>query len=203
MIDFIKGKIVDITSTHVVVENQNIGYQILCANPFAYQSHQDEITKIYTYQYVREDLIALYGFKSKEERLLFTKLLSVSGIGPKGALAILASGQPDYVISAIENEDDKYLTKFPGIGKKTARQIILDLKGKFKGQFFEEPTLIDDRPLMSTSSANYSARDEALEALAALGYSEREIKKVEEKLIQEGLTSEEYVKLALKLMLSN
>lgn len=201
VIDYIKGIVIDVTSTHVVLENNHIGYQLLCANPFSFESHQDEIIKIYTYQYVREDLIALYGFKTKNERQLFIQLLSVSGIGPKGALAILASGRPDYVITAIENEDETYLIKFPGIGKKTARQIILDLKGKFKQQLALSRELIEDEPNNHLSSEN-PALDEAIEALKALGYSEREIKKVMPKLAKQGLTSEQYIKDALKLMLS-
>lgn len=179
-----------------------MGYQLLCANPFSFQQDEGDEKKVYTYQYVREDLIALYGFKSKEERLLFVQLLSVSGIGPKGALAILASGRPDQVISAIENEDETYLTKFPGIGKKTARQIILDLKGKFKKQLqiLGEVASFDEAPASLT--AENAALDEAIEALKALGYSEREINKILPKIKQEGLTSEQYVKEALKLMLS-
>ena len=85
---------------------------------------------MYTHLHVREDAQQLFAFKTLDQRELFRKLIQVSGIGPKGALAILASGNPTQVISAIEQEDEKFLVKFPGVGKKTARQMILDLKGK-------------------------------------------------------------------------
>lgn len=196
MIEFIEGKIDDISSKYIVVENHGIGYQINCANPFTYQPLLGERTKIYTYQHVKEDILALYGFKTRSERALFVQLLSVSGIGPKGALAVLASGQPDVVIRAIESENETYLTKFPGVGKKTARQIILDLKGKFKDQ-----GMFDIDPAGEQPPATDQALDEAMEALSALGYSEKEIKRITPKLVNKQYTSEQYVKEALRLML--
>ncbi|MFC7393209.1 Holliday junction branch migration protein RuvA [Scopulibacillus cellulosilyticus] len=197
MIDYIKGTVQHISSEYMVIENNGIGYQIICPNPFAYQQHMGQEMVIYTYQYVREDIIALYGFKSREERALFIHLLSVSGIGPKGGLAILASGQPENVIQAIEDENEQYLIKFPGIGKKTARQIILDLKGKFKDQFGLFA------PVMEDSLGSNGALEEALEALKALGYSEREIKRIVPKLENKNLTAEKYIKEALGLMLKS
>ncbi|MBM7644702.1 Holliday junction DNA helicase RuvA [Scopulibacillus daqui] len=197
MIDYITGTVQHISSEYIVIENNGIGYQILCPNPFVYQNHIGQQITIYTYQYVREDIIALYGFKSREERTLFIHLLSVSGIGPKGGLAILASGQPENVIQAIEEENEQYLIKFPGIGKKTARQIILDLKGKFKDYF----GLL--APIEDNAVGPNAALEEALEALKALGYSEREIKKVLPKLESKDLTAEAYIKEALRLMLKS
>ncbi|TCP32255.1 Holliday junction DNA helicase subunit RuvA [Scopulibacillus darangshiensis] len=195
MIDYIQGVIKYISSHNIVVENNGIGYQIICANPYAYQKDLDQLTTIYTYQYVREDILALYGFKTRAERSLFIQLLSVSGIGPKGGLAILASGQPEHIIKAIENENEKVLIKFPGIGKKTARQIILDLKGKFNDQFGLFSPAETEEPVNS-------ALDEAVAALGALGYSEREIKRLLPKLKDQSLTTEQYIKEALRLMLN-
>src|SRR5699024_8905924 len=130
MIAYIKGILVNIHEDAVIVDVQGVGYEITCANPFAFQaSLQNEVT-ISTYHYVREDTQVLYGFKNEDIKYLFTKLISVSGIGPKGALAILGSVDVNSFVEAIEREDDKFLTSFPGVDKKTARQIILDLKGK-------------------------------------------------------------------------
>ena len=99
MIEFLNGKINYIDTQYIVLEVNNVGYQVYCANPFIYQT-DSELT-VYTYQYVREDAIKLFGFKTREEKALFEKLLNVSGIGPKGALAILATGDPGQVIQAI------------------------------------------------------------------------------------------------------
>ncbi|PAD59766.1 Holliday junction branch migration protein RuvA [Bacillus sonorensis] len=200
MIEFVKGTIEYVSPQYIVIENGGIGYQVFTPNPFIYKEKSKET--IYTYHYIKEDASSLYGFSAREERMLFAKLLDVTGIGPKGALAILASGDPGAVIEAIENEDEAFLVKFPGVGKKTARQIILDLKGK----------LADAVPTMAASLFNHEERDqaheastaleEALEALSALGYSDREIKKVLPHLKkEEALSTDQYVKKALQKLL--
>jgi holliday junction DNA helicase RuvA len=200
--DFINGKINFVSPEYVVIENQGIGYQIYTPNPFYYSERLGKDTLIYTYQYVREDVIALYGFKSREEKSLFTNLLNVSGIGPKGALAILASGQPEQVVQAIENEDETFLVKFPGVGKKTARQMILDLKGKLHKLV---PDLFPN--LFSAEQVSYDQSDandqleEAILALKALGYAEKEIKKVVPELKKQTMTTDQYIRLALQKLL--
>lgn len=156
---------------------------------------------VYIYHYVREDIIALYGFESREEKGLFTKLLSVSGIGPKGALAILASGEVQQVVQAIEQEDESFLVKFPGVGKKTARQMILDLKGKLQNivpDFF--PSLFNVEEVAAAASGS-GAFEEAVLALKALGYSDKEIKKISPDLRKENLSTDQYIKNALKRLL--
>src|SRR5690625_5202067 len=130
MIAYIKGNLTYILDESVIVDVQGVGYEIICANPFVFQASLNKEIKIYTYHHVRDDAQLLYGFKSEDEKYLFTKLISVSGIGPKGALAIQGSVDVAEFVAAVEREDDKFLTSFPGVGKKTARQIILDLKGK-------------------------------------------------------------------------
>ncbi|NQD67163.1 Holliday junction branch migration protein RuvA [Bacillus haikouensis] len=203
MYEYIKGTVAQVGPEYVVVENNGIGYQLNAANPFIYSKYQNQEIQIFTYQHVREDLIALYGFLALEEKLLFMKLLNVSGIGPKGALAILASGAPQQVISAIEEENESFLTKFPGVGKKTARQMILDLKGKLQDvvpDYF--PNLFNEQDEAASGTAG---KDEAFEegilALKALGYSDREIKKVTPKLKGEGLSADEIIRKALQLLL--
>ena len=108
MFEYIKGTVELIGPEYVVIENNGIGYQIMTPNPFVFSNQKGEKTIIYTYQHVREDINALYGFSSMDEKLMFRKLISVSGIGPKGALAILAFGEPAQVIRAIENEEEKF-----------------------------------------------------------------------------------------------
>ncbi|MCP3741210.1 Holliday junction branch migration protein RuvA [Rossellomorea sp. BNER] len=199
MYEYIKGIVTYVGPEYVVLENGGVGYQIYTPNPFLFSKYENQEIQIFTYQHVREDILSLYGFLSHEEKLLFVKLLNVSGIGPKGALAILASGEPQQVISAIEQEDDRFLTKFPGVGKKTARQMILDLKGKLQDvvpdyfpNLFHEP---------KEEMHHNEALEEAILALKALGYSEREIKKITPKLKGDQQSTDEMIKKALQLLL--
>ena len=200
MIEFVKGTIDYVSPQYIVIENGGIGYQIFTPNPFIYKKNSKET--IYTYHYVRGDTNALYGFSTREEKMLFTKMLNVTGIGPKGALAILASGDPGAVIEAIENEDEAFLVKFPGVGKKTARQIILDLKGKLADAVPEIAADLFNHEEREQIHEVATALEEALEALRALGYSDREIKKVQPHLKkEEALSTDQYVKKALQKLL--
>ena len=201
MFEYITGSVEYTGPEYVVIDHNGIGYQILTPNPYAFRPSK-ELVRVYTYQYVREDVLALYGFQTRQERSLFVKLLGVSGIGPKGGLAILAAGQIELVVQAIEQENETFLVKFPGVGKKTARQMILDLKGKLGD------VLADFMPdLFSASSrpdeeGNARELEEALEALKALGYAEREINRVVPDLQKESLSTEQYIKKALRLLLN-
>jgi Holliday junction DNA helicase RuvA len=199
--EFIKGTVEFVGPEYIVIENNGIGYQISTPNPFIYSSKMNTNVTVYTYHYVREDLMALYGFESREEKKLFTKLLNVSGIGPKGALAILASGEVQQVVSAIENEDESFLVKFPGVGKKTARQMILDLKGKLQDivpDYF--PNLFNADKIATQQSTN-TAFEESVLALQALGYSDKEVKKISPELRKEQLSTDQYIKKALQRLL--
>lgn len=198
MYDYIKGQITRVTPEYITLEQNGIGWLIMTPNPYAFHK-TDELQQVFTYLHVREDIQLLLGFKSLEQRELFKKLITVSGIGPKGALAILASGIPSQVIGAIEREDESFLVQFPGVGKKTARQMILDLKGKLH-DLFSETDFPDDDITLLTMAENGSL-DEALLALEALGYSQRELTKVKPKLEKEELDTEGYMKFALRLLL--
>jgi len=194
--EYIVGTVESISPQYIVVDNNGIGYQIFTPNPYLFQKDGKK-QKVYIYFHVREDAQVLYGFKSKEEKEFFTKLLSVSGIGPKGALAILASGEPAEIAMAIEEENETFLTKFPGVGKKTARQIILDLKGKLQ-EFLMDISVPGESP--ETMEEGQPELEEALLALRALGYSEKEIQRITPLLKNETLKTEQYIKLALKLL---
>ena len=201
MYAYIRGKLTQLFPTHVVVESINgVGYEIQTPNSYRFQKYLEKELVIYTSLIVREDAQLLYGFINEEEKDMFLSLIKVTGIVPKSALAILATSTPNEVKMAIENENDAYLTKFPGIGKKTARQIVLDLKGKV--QITRETT----ETLLSMNEENSNSENlvkEALLALEALGYSKREISKVEKVLNKSTFDSvDEAVKLGLKTLVS-
>lgn len=201
MIAYIKGTLASIQDDTVIVDVHGVGYEIICANPFVFQSELNKELMIQTYHYVREDIQVLYGFKNEDEKYLFTKLISVSGIGPKGALAVLGSVDVAGFVEAVEKEDDKFLTSFPGVGKKTARQIILDLKGKLTSM-----VSVSAQPSESnTRTGNISEGIlEAQEALKSLGYTDREIKTVIPKLQQENSSNtDEIIRKALALLMKN
>lgn len=183
MYEYIKGKIVYQESNYITLDNNGIGYLIYVPNPYSFELEKEY--KIFIYQNVREDEISLYGFKSKEEKDLFLKLINVKGLGCKMALPMLATGSISGIVDAIDRENILYLKKFPKIGDKVARQIILDLKGKLN-------TTIKD-----TNGKDY---DELIEVLKGLGYKQSDINKILPS-IKIDLNIEEQIKEALKLML--
>ena len=184
MYGYIKGIIKEIGSNYVIIDNNDIGYLIYVANPYYYQI--DERYMIYTYNCIREDEYSLYGFKNREELDLFLKLISVKGLGPKMALPMFATGSISGIMDAIDRENILYLKKFPKIGDKVARQIILDLKGKLNsGQ-------------MSLLGCNEN--NELIDALVALGYKQADIKKIV-KNVNTNDSIENQIKEALKLLL--
>lgn len=181
MYGYIKGKVTEIESNYIILENNDIGYLVFTASPYSFNINEDY--KIYIYQNVKEDELSLYGFKSKEEKGLFLKLIDVKGLGPKMALPIIASNNINDVIEAIEKSDVNYLKKFPKIGDKVARQIILDLKGK----------------LITSEKEEVDNNEELIEALEALGYKKQDIKKILPNIKEEKI--ENQIKEALKLLL--
>lgn len=185
MYSYIKGIIIELSKDHIVLENNGIGYYIHVSNPYRFQKGK-EMT-VYIYQQVKEDDILLYGFEKKEEKELFLKLILVKGIGCKSAIGILATGDVNAIISAIESKNITYLKKIPGIGPKAAQQIILDLQGKFNN--------VSSEVILTTPEY-----DDAVEVLLALGYKNSEIDKVMSKLVNEKLDTNGYVKKALGLL---
>lgn len=183
MFNYIIGKVTVQESNFIVIENNGIGYTVFVANPFSFEL--DKETKVYVYNQIREDEYSLYGFKDLEERELFLRLINVKGLGPKMAMPMFATGSTAGIIDAIDRENILYLTKFPKIGEKLARQIILDLKGKLARK--EETNLT-------------GSFDELVSVLESLGYKTSEIKKVLPK-VDASLDIESQIKEALKLML--
>lgn len=199
MYEYLIGKITAINPHYIVVEVNGIGYQLQVANPFRYKENTTQ--KVYVYQAVRENDVTLYGFYDLAEKQLFLKLISVSGIGPKSALAILATNDQGGFVAAINADDEAYLTKFPSIGKKTAKQIILDLKGKMDD--IETPTpMVDQQNLALDFDNEQPYLKEALEAMLSLGYTKTEVKKVSQKLKDfQADSTDAYLSAALKLVL--
>jgi len=180
MYEYIIGKITNINPGYIVLENNNIGYKIYTSNPYSYKLNSEE--KVYIYEHIREDEDTLYGFKSIDEKEMFLRLIEVKGLGPKMALPLLSVDSSE-LNGEIERGNINYLKKFPKIGDKVARQIILDLKGKLINK--EENKVVDD---------------ELKEALKELGYKPQEINKVLPN-IDSTLKIEDKIKEALKLLL--
>lgn len=197
MYEYLNGQVVDIQPAYIVLDVNEVGYLVRVANPFRFEVG-DDLTKVYIHQTISDTAQTLYGFSSLKEKQLFEKLLAVSGIGAKSALAILANGDQQAIVEAISQDNVSYLTKFPGIGKKTAQQIVLDLKDKLDE--FSANSLFD-KPHPSISSTDNAALADALEALTALGYKDRDIKRVEKALQSEPeQTTDAYLSAALKLL---
>ncbi len=185
MYSYIKGIVTEISSNYIVIDNNGIGYLIYTPNPFAFKENEEY--KIQIHQIVKEDELSLYGFKTLEEKELFLKLMSVKGVGPKMTLPMLATGSVAGIVDAIERENLLYLKKFPKVGDKVAKQIILDLKGKMN---------------MSVGEIENSnnTTEELTEVLLGLGYKMPDIKKVLPHVNTE-LEIGNQVKEALKLMM--
>ena len=198
MYEYLTGLVTVVAPQYIVVDVNGVGYKLLVANPYRYQEDQTKKVQVYVYQAVREDNISLFGFTDQNEKNLFMQLINVSGIGPKSALAILANPDHQGLVDAITNNNVSYLTKFPGIGKKTASQIVLDLRDKLTNE--SSSSLFATTQLAVDATVNSELKD-ALEALAALGYKERDIKKVQKTLMkEEQMATDEYLRQALRLL---
>ncbi|WP_165212941.1 Holliday junction branch migration protein RuvA [Streptococcus tangpeifui] len=195
MYDYLKGILTKITAKYIVVEAGGLGYMVNVANPYSFSDQMNQAIQIYLHHVVREDAQLLYGFHTEEEKAVFLNLISVSGIGPTTALAIIAVDDNEGLVAAIDNSDIKYLTKFPKIGKKTAQQMVLDLAGKFV-----EVPQAGSKARPQDQSANQNL-DEAMEALLALGYKASELKRVRAFFEGTDETAENYIKSALKMLM--
>lgn len=195
MYEYLTGTISIVAPQYIVVDVQGVGYKLLVANPYRFHEDSAKAVRVFVYQAVRDDDISLFGFSDQAEKRLFMQLINVSGIGPKSALAILANPDHQGLVDAIANNNIGYLTKFPGIGKKTASQIVLDLKDKLAAA--TAGSLFDQQPVSATANP---ALADALAALKALGYKEREVKKIGEQLGEEQQSTDEYLRQALRLL---
>lgn len=196
MYSYIKGTIEEIRLDSVVIENNNIGYKINVSSNTIKDLQMGKMAKIYTKLIVREDDMSLCGFGTKEEMQMFELLTSVSKIGPKVGLGILSFSTPGQLGAYILSEDIVQLSKAPGVGKKTAERIVLELKDKVDKSNIEfEPTLLNQAPIGIS-------KDEAVDALMALGYSPAEAKEAVDKCKKDGLSTEDIIKKSLTYIMS-
>ena len=199
MIVYVNGNLDTKTNTFVVIDVQGIGYRVFMpAKSIESLGEVGQEVKVYTYYYVREDNISLYGFSSNEELRMFELLISVSGVGAKSAITMLSEISPSSFALAVISDDISKLVKIPGVGKKTAARIILELKDKLKTE-----TAIEASEEVNVQIEKDNNLNEAIAALQVLGYTRKEIEKVFEKIDTKNLELEEIIKMALKYLARN
>lgn len=196
MLDFIKGNISEIYEGEIVLDNNDIGYLISISQLDISKLSLNEELKIYLRLILREDNISLYGFLNKDSRILFDLLNTVSSVGPKLSMTILGALGSSQLRSAILSEDANILTKSPGVGKKTANRIILELKDKISKKSFTEDL---DLSILDSSDKIDINNDPALEALLSLGYNEYEAK-IALRNVDQSQELSEIIRQALKVM---
>ncbi|WP_418372819.1 Holliday junction branch migration protein RuvA [Agathobacter sp.] len=203
MYAYIKGELAEKNIDHIVVEAGGIGYLIYVpAQSIDYLPDEGDQIKVYTYLYIREDAMVLYGFLTKDDLEIFKMLITVSGIGPKGGLGILSTLSADDLRFAILSGDSKTISKAPGIGAKTAQRVIIDLKDKMSLEEAFEKKLENNADGVQ-KTLNSSIKNDAVLALSALGYSSAESLKAVSKVdITDDMDVEDVLKLALKNMSS-
>lgn len=192
----LRGKVWEIQAERLVIDVQGTGYLLTVPYGLLAKAHPGQELVVYTHVVIREEDLSLYGFSSFEEKQLFLQMLSVSGIGPKAAISLLSTFGAVQIESAIASENLSLLTKVPGIGKKTAQRLILELKEKFRGH---TSLSTGGGSLSEPSSYTYS---EALQTLLVLGFGLDEAKQALGQLTKDSgeLTTEEQVKKALRLL---
>ena len=203
MYSYIKGELTEVNLDHIVVEANGIGYMIFVpTNTFSYLPSLHEDIKVYTYLYIREDAMILYGFLTKDDLEMFKLLITVNGIGPKGGLAVLSTLSSDDLRFAILSDDAKAIAKSPGVGAKTAQRVILDLKDKMSLEdAFEKKMEHNKTAGAGDRSVLSSLKNDAILALTALGYSSTESMKAVSKVeIDDSMDVENVLKSALKFM---
>ena len=201
MLYHVEGTVTDIDANLVVVDCHGVGFALNASLNTVSDVHIGEVSKLYIYESVREDAFDLFGFASKEEKRCFEMLIGISGVGPKAAISILSTNTPTNLALAVLNDDIKALSSAPGIGKKIAQRIILELKDKISKET-AGLELGDAVPAAAAAPASDNpARQDAIAALAVLGYSMPEINRAIQKTQIDGLTTEQIVKSVLRQMM--
>ena len=201
MLYHVEGTVTDIESNLVVVDCHGVGFALNASLNTIAAVRVGEQSKLYLYESVREDAFDLFGFASKEEKRCFEMLIAISGVGPKAAISILSTNTPTSLALAVLNDDIKALSNAPGIGKKIAQRIILELKDKIS----KEAGGLDLGAAVSAPAAapaaDNPARQDAIAALAVLGYSMPEINRAIQSIPIDGLSTEQIVKAVLRQMM--
>ena len=195
MITHLRGIVDEVGEQTLVLEVSGVGYEVFCSHrTLAQFTYTGESIKLYVHEHIKEDGHDLYGFNDRQDRELFRKLISVSGIGPKGGLQVFNLYDCQEIVQIIIEQDSKALSKVSGIGPKTAQRIILELKDAMAKWY------VPDLTLLETGHRDDSAKHEAIEALEALGYGGMEAKKAVEAIYDYHATSEALIKKALSLL---
>lgn len=196
MYEYLIGYITEINDHDVTLEVNHVGYDLHIANPSSYHVDPKKLVKVFVYQVVTDSYQLLYGFPTRIDKILFTKLINVSGIGPKNAIGILSGNDNGALLNAINEENVTYLTKFPGVGKKTAKQIILDLHDKLKALM---PAVGAPKKQPQIDASQHLI--EALQALEALGYRRSDVNDLKAPLSKlPKLSTNAYISRGLKLL---
>jgi Holliday junction DNA helicase RuvA len=207
MISYIKGELTEVSEEGIIIEANGLGYEVrMPLSSLDGLPRTGSQIKVYTYLYVREDAIGLFGFLTRDDLKVFKLLITVNGIGPKGALGILSAITPDDLRFAVLSDDVKTIAKAPGIGNKTASKLIIELKDKLKLEDAFEQKMLNQLEgqleLKTAGSGTADIRKEAIEALVVLGYSPTDAAKVVRNTeIKEGMTSEDVLKQSLKSLI--
>lgn len=197
MIAYVKGKVIDEFEGGVVIENNGIGYEILCSATAAAKLSANKEGAVYTYFQLRDDGVSLYGFDNKAEKAMFIKLISVSGVGPKLGISVLSGMSLTDLATAIATSDVKSLSRIKGLGKKTAERIVLELREKISAD--EDGVLIS--PVGTTNTVLSSEDEDAVIALMELGFSSADSRKAVQKAKEAGAkTAQEVISAALRSM---
>lgn len=182
MIGFLKGNVLHVKENVLILNVSGVGYKVLCPLPLLLSLVENQELSLYIHTHVREDQLTLFGFKDEQDLFLFEKLTSVSGIGPKGALSMLSVHSPSSIAHAVENGDASTLSSTPGVGKKTAEKIIIELKGKLSHLL---------------GSIENDTTYEVRLALETLGYTAKEIREALQEIKTEGKSTSSLIKEAL------
>ena len=200
MFHYINGLVAELLPNLAVIDCGGVGFAVNTSAYTVSQLKTGDKTKLYTFVYIREDCMDIYGFASKSEKHCFEMLIGVSGVGPKAAIAILSSSAPENLVMNIVSGNEKALTAAPGIGKKIAQRIILELKDKLAKETAE--ISFEDVPVFNAVSESGNTKiNDASAALMVLGYSSSEIAAALKKVDVEKLSLEEIIKASLKQMI--
>ena len=205
MIGSLRGKVLEKLPPEVLIEVAGIGYEVLMPMTSIYQLAESEEVLIYTHFVVREDAQQLFGFASRDERSLFRELIKANGVGPKLALTIMSGMTASQFVQCVRNEDTTSLVKLPGVGKKTAERLVVEMKDRLKN-WQEKLAVAGDLPALApedelVSPESVDAEEDAVSALIALGYKPAQASKAVSKVSEKGMNSEALIREALKSMI--
>ncbi|MCP3679826.1 MAG: Holliday junction branch migration protein RuvA [Gammaproteobacteria bacterium] len=198
MIGRLHGILLEKQPPYLLIDVHGVGYEVqVSMNTFCHPPPLNQQVILHTHHVVREDASLLFGFLELRERTLFRHLIKVNGVGPKMALAILSTVEPDHFLLCVQNQDIKSLTRLPGVGKKTAERLLIDMKDRLK-DWSSNTSLVAETA--QTAGASNSAIGDAIDALVSLGYKAAQAQHTISQIAKEGMASADLIRLALQTM---